>query len=72
MGFDEEKNLVSDVRYSMIPNQIVPMWGLIIDSQRGINEHAVWWTSRGLGQGQLDVFKEMLSAKKCRDSVLVF
>jgi len=56
----------------MIPNQIAPMWGLVIDSQRGINEHAVWWTSRGLGQGQLDVFKEMLSGKKCRDSVLVF
>jgi inner membrane protein len=72
LGFDEEKNLVSDVRYSMIPNQIAPMWGLVIDSQRGINEHAVWWTSRGLGQGKLDVFKEMLSGKKCRDSVLAF
>jgi inner membrane protein len=72
LGFDEEKNLVTDVRYSMVPNQIAPMWGLVIDSQRGNNEHAVWWTSRGLGQSQLDVFKEMLSGKKCRDSVLEF
>ena len=69
LGFDEEKNLVTDVRYSMIPNQIAPMWGLVIDNQRGIHEHAIWWTGRGLEQEQLDVFKEMLSGKKCRDSV---
>lgn len=69
LGFDREKNLVTDVRYSMIPNQIAPMWGLVIDDQRGTNEHAIWWAGRGLGQGQLDVFKEMLSGKKCRDSL---
>jgi inner membrane protein len=71
LGFDEEKNLVTDVRYSMIPNQITPMWGLVIDNQRGVNEHAIWWTSRGLEQGQLDVFKQMLIGKNCRDSALV-
>jgi inner membrane protein len=72
LGFDEEKNLVTDVRYSMIPNQIAPMWGLTIDIQRGVDEHAIWWTSRGLENSQLDLFKDMLSGKKCRDSVLVF
>ena len=70
LSFDEEKNLVTDVRYSMIPNQIAPMWGLVIDDQRGIDEHALWWTSRGLEQGQLDIFKQMLSGKNCRDRVL--
>ena len=70
LGFDSEKNLVTDVRYSMIPNQITPMWGLVIDSGRDINEHATWWTSRGLDQGQLDVFKQMLSGKPCRDRAL--
>ena len=68
LGFDEEKNLVTDVRYSMIPNQIAPMWGLIIDNQRGISEHAIWWVGRGLEQHQLDLFKEMLSGKRCRSS----
>lgn len=72
LGFDEEKNLVTDVRYSMIPNQIAPMWGLAIDIQRGVDEHAIWWTSRGLENSQLDLFRDMLSGKKCRDSVLVF
>ena len=67
LGFDEEKNLVTDVRYSMIPNQITPMWGLVIDDQQDLSEHALWWTSRSLEQSQLDLFKEMLSGKKCRN-----
>ena len=66
LGFDEDKNLVTDVRYSMIPNQIAPMWGLVIDNQRGIHEHAIWWTGRGVGQSQLTLFKAMLSGKQCR------
>ena len=67
LGFDKEENLVTDVRYSMIPNQIAPMWGLVIDDQKDINEHAIWWTSRSLDQSQLDLFKGMLSGKKCRN-----
>ena len=43
---------------------------LVIDNQRGVDEHATWWRGQGLEQGQLDVFKEMLSGKKCRDSVV--
>ena len=68
LGFDTENNLVTDARYSMIPNQITPMWELVIDVQRGINEHAIWWAGRDLDQGQLDLFKAMLSGKSCRDS----
>lgn len=68
LGYYKEKNLVTDIRYSMIPNQIEPMWGLIIDDQRGINEHAIWWAGHGLEPGQLDLFKEMLSGKRCTDS----
>ena len=67
LGYNKEKNLVTDIRYSMIPNQIAPMWGLVIDDMRDINEHAIWWTSRDLKQSQLDLFKEMLSGKKCRN-----
>ena len=65
LGYDKEKNIVTDVRYSMIPNQIAPMWGLTIDNQRDINEHATWWRSRNLDQRQLDLFIDMLKGKKC-------
>ena len=66
LGYDEENELVSDIRYSMIPNQIKPMWGLVIDDQRGKNEHAIWWTSRSLDKNQRDLFSEMLSGKQCK------
>ena len=67
LGFDDEKKLVTDLRYSMIPNQITPMWGLIIDDQKDPNEHADWWTSRNLDKAQLGLFSRMLIGKKCRD-----
>ncbi len=65
LGYDKEKKIVTDVRYSMIPNQIEPMWGLTIDEQRDVNEHATWWTSRNLDQSQLDLFIDMLKGKRC-------
>lgn len=68
LGYDKERNIVTDVRYSMIPNQIAPMWGLVIDDQRGINEHAIWWTSRSLNQGQIDLFKDMLKGESCANN----
>jgi len=67
LGFDYEKSLVTDVRYSMVPNQIAPMWGLVIDVQKSKNEHAIWWTSRTLEQSQIDMFKDMLIGKTCRN-----
>ena len=68
LGFDGDKNLVTDVRYSMVPNQIAPMWGLVIKEQQGANEHADWWASRDLDDESLTLFKEMLLGDKCAQS----
>ena len=65
LGFDDDKNLVTDVRYSMVPNQIAPMWGLVIDDRKGPNEHAVWWAGRDLDDESLTLFKEMLLGDAC-------
>ena len=67
LGYDEKNSLVTDIRYSMLPNQIAPMWGIIIDKNQNMDEHASWWTGRSLDQNQLDLFKAMLSGKKCQD-----
>ena len=68
LGFDQEKSLVTDVRYSMLPNQIEPMWGLVIDDQRDKNEHAIWWTGRDLDEGQWELYVKMLRhmGKECK------
>ena len=65
LGFNGDKNLVTDVRYSMVPNQIAPMWGLVIDERRGKNDHAAWWASRNLNNESFTFFKEMLLVGKC-------
>ena len=70
LGYDKERNIVTDVRYSMIPNQIAPMWGLMIDEQRGVNDHAIWWTSRSLDQSQIDLFRNMLKGRNCGNSTI--
>ena len=49
----------------MIPSQIAPMWGLVIDKKRNRDEHASWWTSQSLDQSQLKLFKEMLRGEAC-------
>ena len=71
LGYDDKNSLVTDIRYSMIPNQIAPMWGLVIDTEQSIDEHATWWTNRSLDQSQLDLFKEMLDGKKCVDFLMI-
>ena len=71
LGYDDKNSLVTDIRYSMIPNQIAPMWGLVIDTEQSIDDHATWWTSRSLDQSQLDLFKEMLSGKKCEHFLMI-
>ena len=40
------------------------MWGIIIDDQRALNEHATWWTSRGLNKRQLALFIVLLKGAK--------
>ena len=65
LGFNGDKNLVTDVRYSMVPNQIAPMWGLVIDERRSKNEHAAWWASRNVDNESFTFFKEMLLVGKC-------
>ena len=67
LGYNEEDRLVTDIRYSMLPNQITPMWGIVIDKNQNVDKHASWWTGRSLDQNQLDLFKGMLSGKKCQD-----
>ncbi len=65
LGFDTEYNLITDIRYSMLPNEVSPMWGLGVDSKKSADEHASWWTSRELNQRQLQDFKNMITGETC-------
>jgi len=68
LGYQKEKKLVTDIRCSMLPNQIEAMWGLVIDETLDFEKHASWWTGRSLEPSELDLFLEMLSGKGCSDN----
>ena len=65
LGFDAESNLIIDIRYSMLPNEVSPMWGLNTDYKKSIDEHATWWASRKLNQRQLYDFRNMITGETC-------
>ena len=65
LGYDRDKGLVADIRYSMVPNEIEPMWGLLIDADVPLYQHASWWTNRNLDQSQLQKFQRMLAGNSC-------
>ena len=65
LGYDYQSQLVADIRYSMIPSQIKPMWGLQINPAKNQKEHAVWIASRNLEEEQLGLFSDMLTGEQC-------
>jgi inner membrane protein len=53
-------NRVIDVRYSMVPNQIAPLWSIELSPSAKPAEHVKYLTNRDASDARLDVFKAML------------
>ena len=68
LGYDYEHQLVTDIRYSMIPSETSPMWGLRINPDFSERDHAIWWADRKLTENQLDDFTDMLIGNGCYSS----
>ena len=65
LGYDPENQLVADIRYSMVPSEIRPMWGLKIEPDLPSDAHAFWWTSRDLDEKSMEVFQNMITGSHC-------
>lgn len=39
-------NRIIDVRYSLLPNQVTGMWGIVLDEHADSEQHIVWTTNR--------------------------
>ena len=55
---------IIDMRYSMLPHQIDPLWGIRLDPQAGREQHVEFITLRGDGRG---AFKQLLGMVLGRD-----
>lgn len=54
------ENRIIDVRYSLIPNQVTGMWGITLDSSKGLTDHVEWTTNRPKGQEAMKKTTELL------------
>ena len=60
----DSKNRIFDIRYSMLPNEIKPMWGITLDLENS-SEHVQWWTDRSLNSEERGRFFDLLRKENC-------
>jgi inner membrane protein len=60
----DPKNRIFDMRYSMLPNEIKPMWGITLDLENPL-EHVQWWTDRSLTSEERERFFDLLTKASC-------
>ena len=65
LSFNPDQKLVIDARYSLVPNQISPLWGIIINPQKKINEHVEWWKNETPNENQISDFLRLLYGDDC-------
>tara|TARA_B100000686_G_scaffold34271_2_gene35886 strand:- start:2239 stop:3228 length:990 start_codon:yes stop_codon:yes gene_type:complete len=56
----KNKNRIIDVRYSMIPNRIEPLWSIELSKSADFNAHVSYKRSRSLSRKRIKLFLEML------------
>ena len=56
---------VTDMRYSMVPNQVDPMWGITLTEGASSDQHIEWWTRREADEQRRDEFFQLLTGASC-------
>ena len=55
-----DKNKIIDMRYSMLPHEIAPLWGIELAADAGIKQHVHYYTQRGDGAASMAQLFAML------------
>ena len=56
---------VTDIRYSLLPHQVDPMWGITLSPSASPNDHVEWWSNREARAAALDQFQALLMGEGC-------
>ena len=67
MSYIPNKQLIIDTRYSLLPNKLSPIWGIIIRPQKDLSNHVVWWENRSPNKNQVSSFIDLLIGKNCQN-----
>lgn len=57
---------VTDIRYSMVPNETLPLWGITLDPRAAPTDYVVWWANRTAGSAQRTKLWQMLWGEGCK------
>ncbi len=56
-------NRVVDMRYSLLPNEVAPLWGIQLSADAASDAHVDYVVSREVNNGVLRIFWQMLAAR---------
>jgi len=56
----DDPNRVVDIRYSMLPQEIKPLWGINLSQDAGSRDHIVYYNERGDGPGAMTRLWQMI------------
>jgi len=65
LGLANDKNVITDVRYSAVPNEVDGLWGIKIDPLKNNNQHVEWVVNRSEYKVKLNKFLDLLLGKNC-------
>ena len=65
----EASNRIIDVRYSVVPNQIDPLWGIEPDPGAAPDEHVGYVVARRISAAQRTAFLRLLTGADCTGTI---
>jgi len=65
LAVQQHDNAIIDIRYSAVPNDIAPMWGIDIDVNAQPDAHAKYLTMRRINNEQTQQLMDLLAGKTC-------
>lgn len=57
---------IIDIRYSNLPTEIDPLWGIAIDPQAAVDDHVEFWPNRRVSEAQMQTLGNLISGAACR------
>ncbi len=67
LSYEPRTGLVIDTRYSVLPNEFSPLWGIVINPDKERAEHAEWWDGSALNADQRSRFLALLAGDNCQN-----
>ena len=65
LGVGQSKNIIIDVRYSAVPNEVDGLWGIKIEPSKSPSEHVEWVVNRSDYKRKWERFFSLLVGKGC-------